>query len=93
MVLIIREIKIDVPFFLFINKKINATKNTNLPSPKKVMNLKNWSRKLLWEALTIIEKLLFWNIAKNKTSPIEISIYLKSPGFKVKQNKLLTMQK
>jgi hypothetical protein len=41
MVLIIREIKIDVPFFLLKIKKINATKNTNIPSPKKVMNLKN----------------------------------------------------
>jgi hypothetical protein len=41
MVFIIKEIKIDVPFFLFANKKINAIKKTNLPSPKKVMYLKN----------------------------------------------------
>jgi hypothetical protein len=57
--LIIKEIKIDVPNFLFENKKINAIKNTNLPSPKKVTYLKNLSKKLLWRVLTIIEKLIF----------------------------------
>jgi hypothetical protein len=51
--------KLAVFFQSAAKGKINAIKNTNLPSPKKVTYLKNLSKKLLWKVLTIIEKLRF----------------------------------
>ena len=59
MVFIIKEIKIEIPVCLFTNKNISAIKKTNLPSPKKVMYLKNLSKKLLCKEFKIIEKLKF----------------------------------